>query len=165
LICCCGNNYCRNGNTSTKKIAFFCRNGILFGMNNHAQQFKEWMDSKKLRAKDVCKRFGVSEQTIAHWRSKGVPARKQPHVNYVIACWENPTAAELGSTLLLKPSAAQFRAWNQAALNEGQLLEQWAIEGLDQYAGELGIEPNLKVAEDPTRYGSEKKNGTDMGNG
>ena len=128
------------------------------GMNNPAQQFREWMDSKELRAKDVAKRFGVSVQTIAHWRSKGVPERKQPHVNYVIACWSNPTAAELGSTLLLKPSASQFRAWNQAALDEGQLLEEWAIAGLDQYAGELGIEPTLKVADYPPQNGG-KANG------
>jgi transcriptional regulator with XRE-family HTH domain len=124
-------------------------------MDNPAKNFREWMDSKKLRADDVCKRFGVSRQTIAHWRSQGVPERKQPHVNYVITCWENPTASEMGSTLLIKPSASQFRAWNSAALHEQQLIEEWAIEGLDKYASELGIE-SIKVAEDPPEYGSKQ---------
>jgi transcriptional regulator with XRE-family HTH domain len=122
-------------------------------MTNPAANFKEWMNSKELKAKDVCKRFGVSVQTIAHWRSKGVPARKQPHVNYVISCWGNPAAAEIGSALLLKPSSSQFRRWNQAALHAGLLLEDWAIDGLDQFAGELGIESTLKVADAPRTYG------------
>ena len=117
------------------------------------------MDSHKFRAADVNTRFGVSIQTIGHWRSQGVPPRKQPHVNYVIACWSNPTAAELGSTLLLKPTASQFRTWNQAALDEGQLLEEWAIAGLDEYAGELATAAPLKVAEDPAAYGTPQKQG------
>ena len=118
------------------------------------------MNSKSLRAQDVCKRFGVSEQTIAHWRSKGVPDRKQPHVNYVIACWENPTAAALGSTLLLKPTGEQFRAWNRAALDEDQLIEDWAIAGLDRYAEELGIGSDLKVAETPAQFRTRKPEAT-----
>jgi transcriptional regulator with XRE-family HTH domain len=130
-------------------------------MTNPAQHFREWMDSKELRAKDVAERFGVSEQTISHWRSQGVPDRRQPHVNYVITCWEKPTAAELGSTLLLKPSAAQFNAWNQAwRHSQFATLEQWAIEGLDELAES---EPTLRVAEDPSPYHTTP--GQQMGNG
>lgn len=105
-------------------------------MTTPAAEFKKWMDEKNLRAHQVNQRFGVSEQTIAHWRSKGVPETRIPHVNYVISCWSNWTAPELGSRLLISPTAEQFRAWNQAALDEGLLLEQWAIESSDRLAGE-----------------------------
>jgi hypothetical protein len=122
-------------------------------MNNPATDFRAWMNSKELRAKDVCKRFGVSEQTIAHWRSKGVPERKQPHVDYIISCWEKPTAATLGSTLLIKPTPAQFNAWNEAWRHSNYpTLEQWAIDGLDDFAANQGNEHHLKVAESPFEY-------------
>ena len=104
------------------------------------------MDSKKLKAENVCKRFGVSRQTIAHWRCQGVPDRKQPHVNYVISCWENPAAAQIGSRLVVEPTAEQFRTWNKAANHSNQLIEEWAIAGLDKYAGELGI-PRFPIGE------------------
>jgi hypothetical protein len=150
-----------------QKVCFFLLIRQKCGMNSPALQFREWMDARKLKAKDVSQRFGVSIQTIGHWRSQGVPKTKIPHVNYVISCWTNPTAAEIGSTLLLKPSSAQFREWNLAALQNRQLLEEWAIEGLDKYAAELvaeespaadlstppaHLQPVDKVAEDETPY-------------
>lgn len=134
-------------------------------MSNPAKEFRQWMDERKLKAPDVNKRFGVSVQTIAHWRSQGVPERKQSHVNYVISCWSNPTAAEIGSALLLKPTAAQFREWNLAALEQRQLLEEWAIEGLDKYAGEIEQAKAASlslVAEDPTPYRTDG-NGSESG--
>jgi hypothetical protein len=106
-------------------------------MSNPAKDFRQWMIDKEVSTKDACKRFGISKQTLYNWRSSGVPEGKQAHVNYVISCWSNPTAAEIGSALLLKPTAAQFREWNLAALEHRQLLEEWAIDGLDKYAGEM----------------------------
>jgi hypothetical protein len=127
-------------------------------METPATNFKEWMDTNQVPTKEVCKRFGISKQTLYNWRSSGIPESKQSHVNYIISCWKNPTAAELGSTLLIKPTAEQFRTWNIAALQNKQILEDWAIQGLDKYAEELekGEEPekiNLSlVAEEPPPY-------------
>jgi hypothetical protein len=106
-------------------------------MKSPAKDFRKWMDCRKLKARDVAKRFGVSVQTVGHWRSQGVPERKLPHVDFIIEGWDHPTPHELGSALLLKPTVDQFRAWSHAALAEGAILEEWAIGGLDKLAAEI----------------------------
>ena len=135
-------------------------------MSNPAKEFREWMDNSEVSTKDACKRFGISKQTLYNWRSSGVPEGKQAHVNYVISCWTNPTAAEIGSTLLLKPTAAQFREWNLAALEEKQLLEEWAIHGLDKYAGQIEEtkEKLSLVAKEPTPYRTDGNGNNNHGN-
>jgi hypothetical protein len=123
-------------------------------METPAQNFRQWMEDNRISNDDARKRFGITQQTLYNWRSSGVPITKQAHVNYIIACWEKPTAAELGTTLLLKPSSIQFNAWNQAWRHSPySTLEQWAISGLDELAESEAQETTLKVAEDPTPYG------------
>lgn len=128
-------------------------------MNAPATNFKDWMDSAGVSTKDACQRFGISKQTLYNWRSNGVPESKQSHVNYVISCWSNPTAAEIGETLLLRPTPEQYRNWSMAALQERKILEDWAFEGLDELAAKYEMDIRLvpKAAEEPSEYRSGAK--------
>lgn len=135
-------------------------------MNSPASNLKEWMDANNVSKKEACKRFGISMQTLYNWRSVQVPDSKQAHVNYVIACWEKPTAASLGQTLLLTPTPEQFRHWNHVANKIGLLIEDWAITGLDKYAEEIEArkKPLTLVAEEELNpMNPNGKNG--LGNG
>lgn len=116
-------------------------------MANDENAFREWMDGKKLKASDVAERFGVSEQTIAHWRSQGVPERRRPHVSTVIAEWnDSPPSTTHLQPLVITATREQFRRWNAAALAEGKLIEDWAIEGIDRLAAQEEEAAKAKAA-------------------
>lgn len=108
---------------------------------------KDWMDARELRAGDVCEAFGVSEQTVAHWRSRGVPDRRRDHVARVMGEWEarKRVSSELGR-LILRPSEEQFRQWNRAAISGSRPLtvEDWALRELNEAAERE--RPVLRVA-------------------
>ena len=55
-----------------------------------SDDFRKWMDSRKLRAADVCGPLHVSEQAIHNWRSAGVPPRRWPHVRKLMSEWADP---------------------------------------------------------------------------
>ena len=125
-------------------------------MANDSNSFREWMDGKGLKASDVAQRFGVSEQTIAHWRSQGVPERRAAHVNYIISAWSDAAPAGQLQPLLIHATREQFRRWNKAAVLQGKLIEDWATGGLDELAAEWEAgdlkalpspEPSARVAE------------------
>jgi len=92
-----------------------------------------WMDSRHLKASDVAPRFGVSEQTIHNWRSAGVPARTLPNVQRIMNEWPTAAAA-FGACLPIHARNAQLRAWNQAALDQGMLMEDWITAQIDKAA-------------------------------
>lgn len=98
-------------------------------------EFRDWMNSLKLKAPAVAARFGITDQTARHWRSKGVPDSRQDFVSRTISEWAD--AATIGPRLQVQATDAQFRAWNQAALDEGKLMEDWARDGLDELAKEF----------------------------
>lgn len=96
--------------------------------------------------------MGVNIKTVYNWRTLGVPPRKESHLRQVMAEWDARAGSALGA-LLLRPTPEEFRAWNQAALEEGKLIEDWAIEGLNRLAEEeIEEEPRLRVAEDPPEF-------------
>lgn len=111
-------------------------------------EFRDWMDARGLKAEDVASKFEVSPQTISHWRSQGVPDRRQSQVRYIMSCWQAATAEPspaLRQTLIVQPTVEQFRAWNVAAISQQppQLLEEWALAGLDKLAAEWEKKPRL----------------------
>jgi hypothetical protein len=98
------------------------------------------MDENHLKAPMITEHFGISEQTIHNWRSMGVPPRRQEHARRLILEWNNrKTGSPLGARLILNPTEDEFRLWNQAALESGQLIEDWAIQGLTNLAEDLHI--------------------------
>jgi hypothetical protein len=83
-------------------------------------------------------------------------------VNRVKSEYEKSPASALGPRLVISPTEEQFRTWNRAALEEGQLIEDWAMGSLDKAAEdhfESGshLKTLDKVAEDVTPY---RTNGT-----
>ena len=106
------------------------------------------MDDSRLKASDVCEALHVSEQAIHNWRSQGVPPRRRPHVERYMAEWKNPKvttpaitednirALRESQNLVLRPTTAQYDAWDRASRKEdAETLHIWAMQGLDTLAG------------------------------
>lgn len=109
-------------------------------------EFRDWMDTQKLKVSAVCSRFGISEQTAFNWRSKGVPKSRQDFVSRVIAEWSNASA--IGPRIQVQATDAQFRAWNLAANdceNGPKTIEEWARDGLNELAREYFSNPQLSL--------------------
>jgi hypothetical protein len=121
-------------------------------MKQENNEFKDWMDARRLKAADVCDGLHVSEQTIANWRSDGVPARRVPHVEAFMRDWvetaipiHEPSIAEYfppGSSLVLTPGEDRFDRWTAAfKASPCKTFKEWAETGLDERADkELGTQ-------------------------
>lgn len=119
-------------------------------MNVEINEFREWMDARRLRAADVCEALHVSEQAIHNWRSAGVPPRRIPHVKKYMAEWVDPASTPVGQAvtneavrllaesrqnLILRPSSAEFDAWSAAfKASDCETFQQWAMDGLNSLA-------------------------------
>ncbi len=116
-------------------------------MSDKTNDFKDWMDERRLKASGVCEALHVSEQTIHQWRSFGVPPRRIPHVERYMAEWIDPASVvppitdeaisafvEAKQNLVLHPTEEEFDAWNRAALAERKTLKAWAHDGLGELA-------------------------------
>lgn len=136
-----------------------------FGMNG--KQFGEWLDSNGIEVADAASYFGVSEGSIYKWRSTpGVPDRKLEWVQARMAAYSKQArSTPTLDRLVLEITNEQFEAWNEAALEEGLLLKDWAIQTLDEVAGDStgsGEAPNPlqslpRAAEDGAAYIAKKK--------
>lgn len=114
--------------------------------NDKRFEFRDWMNSENLKTPSVIARFGITEQTARHWRSKGVPESRQDFVSRTIAEWTS--GSSIGPRIQIQATDAQFRAWNLAALEcEGgpKLIEDWARDGLDMMAREYFENPQLSL--------------------
>ena len=117
--------------------------------------FREWMDQNRLRAEDVAGALQVSEQTIHNWRSSGVPARRQPHVQAFMDAWVDPrerdrdaatgqihtptqVPAELRlDAFIMRPAEEEFDDWNRAANASGLTVREWITDTLERAAREF----------------------------
>jgi len=129
-------------------------------MNERENKFKDWMDQRGLTSKAVASALHVEEQTIRHWRSLGVPNRRLPHVKKFMEEWDAAIPqSEIEKlreqAIILHTSREQFRAWNLAALEEGKLIEDWAIQGLERLArNQQNKTPIRLAAEDTPAFGN-----------
>ena len=125
--------------------------------------FKDWLDERNISPEDAAEMFGKSVGTIRNWRSAGVPDLVRPWVEQRMAEL-NPSPATL-DRLVLEVTNEQFAAWNDAALDHGIRLKDWAVQTLDGAAADLtgsGEAPNPlqsvpRAAEDGGLYGPTKK--------
>ena len=129
-------------------MSFFLFFNNFLPVNEKPNEFKEWMDERRLKASDVCEALHVSEQTIHQWRSFGVPPRRIPHVDRYMLEWVDPANVqppgitdealaafvESKQNLVLHPTEDEFDAWNRAALAERKTLKDWAHDGLAEIA-------------------------------
>ncbi len=119
---------------------------------------RDFLKREKLKASHIAPRFGVSEQTIHHWTSKGVPKTRLDFVLRTIADWH--TSGGIGPRLVVNATEEQFNRWTRAWRDSPyDTIEQWAAQGLDdiaaEYFGPKSIpDPEIlsvsKVADDPT---------------
>lgn len=100
------------------------------------KEFANWMDDAGMSLETATKYFGVSEQTIYNWRStRGIPESRLPWVEERMREFIRTTGVEnLPDRVTLEVTAVQFDEWNRAALAEGKILRQWAIDVLDEAA-------------------------------
>jgi hypothetical protein len=134
----------------------------------NGKEFSQWMEEVGISLTEAAELFGVSEQTLYNWRSSiGVPDRK---LEWVRARMEEflkkSTRGSQLDRVVLEITDDQFAAWNAAALEDGLLLKEWAIQTLDDAAlnptgSSETFNPleSLKVAEPDTDY-LPKKDGT-----
>lgn len=118
-------------------------------MKTNPLEFKDWMDARGLKTKDVAEALHVDDATIRNWRSTGVPPRRLPHVARYMAEWSDPATpshppitdevleafVQAKQNLVLHPSEDEFEAWSLAALAQRKTLKTWALDGLGELAG------------------------------
>jgi hypothetical protein len=96
---------------------------------------KAWMDEKGVTPEEAARIFGKTVGTIRNWRSLGVPASQREWVEQRMAEHTGASpAVEARATLPLVVTREKFRAWNQAALDAGKVVEDWAVDVLDEAA-------------------------------
>jgi len=112
-------------------------------MDNFTANFRDWMDSHRMKASEVADAVYVTEQAVRNWRSAGVPQRRQAQ----LADWmASVDAAKKGEPidylrvrpLVVEPTPAEFDAWQDAALAARKRLTEWARDGLNQMAHQRG---------------------------
>lgn len=122
-------------------------------MKEEKHHLNEWMKRHQLNAGDAAPMFGITKQTLYNWCSSGIPETKVAYVNRVKAEYEKSPAAAIGPRIVISPTETQFRLWNRAALDENQLIEDWALDSLEKAAAEHFAAGNhLKLAEDEKPY-------------
>jgi SOS-response transcriptional repressor LexA len=96
------------------------------------------MDKHGLTAASISPLIKKEAGTINNWRSNGVPERDsvRAHVTAFMEQYdaERDIEAEHLDVINLEISAERFDAWNRAALAEGKIIRDWAVEGLDRLA-------------------------------
>lgn len=145
---------------------------IFTAVKKNQYEFKDWMDSRGLKTKDIAESLHVDEATVRNWRSSGVPPRRLPHVAKYMAEWTDPTATILptisddavkqfaaeAQNLVLHPTPSQFDSWNSAfKVSEAPTLTQWAIDGLTEMA--TTYKPLLALPKSPAPGKTRAKKG------
>jgi len=114
------------------------------------KEFAKWMDDAGIDLAAAGAHFGVSQQTIYNWRStSGVPASREEWVKSRMREFlSSHEFTTLPDRVTLEVSAEQFDEWSRAALAEGKILRQWAIDSLDELAA-AAEDPSIGLAEPP----------------
>lgn len=99
-------------------------------------QFFSYFDKKEADKKTIAKELGNNVLTIGNWRSNGIPKGKRFACRALLEAIQDKKLEELRNTMIMRPSHDQHKKWNQAALDCGQLIEDWAFEGLEKLADE-----------------------------
>ena len=102
----------------------------------NGKEFAKWMDEIGIDLAAAAGHFGVSPQTIYNWRSTaGVPASRSEWVQSRMRDYVGSKGiSELPDRLILEVTRNQFDDWSRAALADGKILREWAIDSLDEAA-------------------------------
>lgn len=94
----------------------------------------EWMDSNGISPEQAAEIFGKSVGTIRNWRSAGVPNNQQEWVAKRMVDWTGTPLPTGPDRVTLEVEPQTFDQWNRAAMTEGKLLREWAIDVLNEAA-------------------------------
>ena len=138
----------------------------------NGKEFGEWMDKAGMSLDEASTYFGVSSGTLYKWRSTpGVPESRAEWVRARIAEYQKTSVQDLPDRIILEVPRDQFDDWSRAALAEGKILREWAIDALDEAAADDEVRhstgsgdpfnpiQSLKVAEPGEDYLPKKGNG------
>lgn len=102
------------------------------------KEFGEWLDTKGIDVGEAASYFGVSEGTIYKWRSTpGVPETKTNWVRERMAQYEpRQSRQHVPERVSLEITREEFADWNRAALLDGKIIYDWAIDVLNEAAAE-----------------------------
>lgn len=98
------------------------------------EQFFQWADAHQVSREAIAAETGNSKQTISKWRSIGVPKGKEFGLRSFMNRQYRRDTEDIRHHMVLKPTHAQFTRWNQASLAANKLIEDWALDGLEQLA-------------------------------
>lgn len=120
-------------------------------------EFFQWVDNLKGGVKDASQMLNKSSGTVANWRSIGIPKNSIPACKMVMHEDQVSQIKQARSNLVMQPTREQFNRWNQAALNRGQILEEWAFSVLEEAAETDLKESQTLVAEGSPNYNATTK--------
>lgn len=97
-------------------------------------QFFLWADANNIGREHIAKATGNSKQTVSNWKSVGIPKAKRLECQDMMNSSKQPELEEMRNRIVFELERGQFTRWNQAALDAGKTIEDWAFEGLEQMA-------------------------------
>lgn len=107
-------------------------------MERFRTNLKAWLKAIGKNREWLAEQCGVKKRTVDSWFSWGtVTEQTERHLKLLMQQYpakETPVIEE--NSLVLTVDATTFDRWNVAATEEGKLLRQWAIDGLNELAGE-----------------------------
>jgi len=118
-------------------------------MDKFSEEFKSWMDRHGFTPTNLSPLIRRGVGTLKNWRSDGVPPRVHDFVRDFMERYEHEKTISLNK-LILEVTDEQFQRWNSSALRSGQLIKDWAIEGLDHLASQ---ESKISHYQQPAEHG------------
>ncbi|MGJ8678624.1 MAG: S24 family peptidase [Akkermansiaceae bacterium] len=115
----------------------------------------KWMSENDHTNEWLADKLGVKLPTISSWRSnRPIPSKAIYIIKDLMDKDKDKEIEELRNNLILRPNYDQFKRWNEKALSEGKIIEDWAFDGLEAMADEY-FSPISLLAEEEASYGNE----------
>jgi hypothetical protein len=105
-------------------------------MDDFTGKFKTWMNERGLTSEGLAPLLNRSKGTIENWRSQTVPERARAEVYIFMRNYDAEKLKELKAlnVINLQIPPDKHDLWNEAALKQGLIIKDWAIQGLDEMA-------------------------------
>ena len=130
-------------------------------MKTSKESIKSWLAERPERSREwLADKCGVTKRTVDNWLSSGIeiPLKAQRLLESLIR--DDQSAAktdEKVTHLMLTVPLTEFDEWCRAALLNGQIVSQWALQSIrDAYQQEHLIKLS-EVASDPAADGGKRR--------
>jgi len=113
----------------------------------------KWLDNKDLSNEWLADKCGVKLSTVSSWRSnRPIPSKAKVIIESLMREDHDRKIEDIRNSLTMRPTRQQFNNWNQASLEVGKTIEDWALEGLDRMAAEHFSNVTPLVTDDKQQY-------------